>query len=301
MFVESGVRKDYLVSLGYAANLGELGTFMAELGDTNAIVSKYAVHFLPSARRFLDKEHQVTAVVLEACHRYVLTLYLYLGGAFSFTKDDERLSNWEYTKGCPWAAFTAKKPFMEMIVYVLRHTDYLREQEGRLWFGAKIIEEGDEALYAQLDIELVPEMLHEVSLPEVSDLSVPVPVPDHVPSQKMHFPRVFTGEELSDPVNWPERLVDMEEVVRVVAEYYGTTPQVLRGNNITRPIGYARRILFFMMNMSCAETQRDIAHYLGGRTGPAVCLASLSVQEKLLRDINLASEVSDLRNLLRAK
>lgn len=320
MFVEAGVRKDYLVSEGHAQNLGELGSFMTELGNANVEVSKYAVRFLRPARRFLDKELQVTDTLLEACHRYVLTLYLYLGGVLSFDKEDECILAWEYYRGCPWSAFTAKKPFADMIAYVLRHTEYLREQNGRICFGNQIIEEGDAALYAQLDAERVPEMLAEAPLlleEEVPQLPVlfmqagPETATDQVVDEeprsqpekviKKSLRLVWAGEELADPEKWPARLAGMDGVVKVVAEYYGTTPEVLRGPNINRPIAYARKILFFMMNMCCSETQKEIGLYLGGRSAPTVCLGSQAVRDKLPYDTKLASEITDLRNLLRAR
>ncbi len=108
------------------------------------------------------------------------------------------------------------------------------------------------------------------------------------------------GKILANPEEW-RRCYAMEDVLVIVARYYRIEPGILLGKWRSRPVTGMRQVLFFLMNMSCHESQGEIGSFVGGRAQSAVSGASLSVRARLLKEEELVREIADLRKLIRGE
>lgn len=108
------------------------------------------------------------------------------------------------------------------------------------------------------------------------------------------------GKTLADLGQW-RRCNGIEYILGIVAAYYHIDPDLLKGRQAEGDIARMRQVLFFLMNMCCHESQREIGAYIGGRTQTVVSKASWSLRARLREDEGLVREIADLRKLIRGE
>lgn len=92
--------------------------------------------------------------------------------------------------------------------------------------------------------------------------------------------------------------IEMIDVVRQVAQYYNTTPEIIRGNGRAREVVLPRQVSQYLIRELTVHSLPEIGQFFG-RDHSTVMYAINKVNEQIQRDSNLASAILKIRQTMK--
>jgi len=102
-----------------------------------------------------------------------------------------------------------------------------------------------------------------------------------------HLKNIFNAPRLSN--------LSMDNIIRVVAEDYGLTPNDLKGKKRTHNITFARQIAMFVGREMTDYSTTELGHDFGGRDHTTVMHSISKIRDKLLTDPSLETKIDSLK------
>ena len=105
---------------------------------------------------------------------------------------------------------------------------------------------------------------------------------------------------LSSFINAPKHSnLSMDIIIRVVAEYFGLTPNDLKGKKRTQNVVSARQLAMFIGRRITEYSTTEIGQDFGGRDHTTVMHSIKKIEDKLLTDTTLESTIDNLKRSIK--
>ena len=108
----------------------------------------------------------------------------------------------------------------------------------------------------------------------------------------------FAKEALRDLLNVQARFITIENIQKIVADYYSIKPADLVANTRIRSIARPRQMAMALAKKLTTKSLPEIGNAFGGRDHTTVLHACRKVAELLLKDIGLQEDFGNLLRLL---
>ncbi len=93
-------------------------------------------------------------------------------------------------------------------------------------------------------------------------------------------------------------LLEIQQVAKVVAGYYGTTVSQIRGRSRRREVAIPRNVVMYLAHNQAENSLTSIGKYLGCRDHTTVMHGCRMIEKKMVSDVSIAGDIKILADVL---
>lgn len=108
-------------------------------------------------------------------------------------------------------------------------------------------------------------------------------------------------EALKEDIGTQEEELTIDTIVDHVCSYYGVNKSDLKGKRKNKKIADARQICTYMIYEMLAIPLTSIGEYFGGRDRTTMLYSKNKIENLILTDKNIATQVKDIKNIINKK
>ncbi len=104
--------------------------------------------------------------------------------------------------------------------------------------------------------------------------------------------------KISTPTNGQSKIVTPNEVINLVAEYFGVGVQQLKGVRRTQTIAWPRQVLMHLLRTDLKLSLEEVGRLIGGRDHTTVIHADKKVLMAMQGDLSIHNQIGDIKKKL---